>query len=55
MAGDRFGQCFGERVGVFEGMEAIGGCRAHQFGSCQVRPSRSISATEPDGPQVPAV
>jgi hypothetical protein len=22
--------------------------------SCQVRPSRSISATAPDGPQVPA-
>ena len=33
--------------------EILAGC--HQSLSCQVRPSRSISAIDADGPQVPAV
>ena len=51
VVGQRFGQFAARGEAVPDGVGR--GCR-HAL-SCQVRPSRSISAIEADGPQVPAV
>ena len=42
-------------IAVGEGSHAQRAVLRHQMLSCQVLPSRSISAIEPDGPQVPDV